>query len=89
MTANSNFGNIFSVLAASIFLPFLPMTAVQLLLLNFIYDCASTAIPWDGVDEEQPERPQRWRSGSIASFMRMMGPVSSLFDIVTFLALFF
>ncbi len=89
MTASSNFGNIFSVLAASIFLPFLPMTAVQLLLLNFINDCASTAIPWDGVDEEQLERPQRWQSGSIANFMRMMGPVSSIFDILTFLALFF
>lgn len=89
MTASSNFGNIFSVLAASIFLPFLPMTAVQLLLLNFIYDCASTAIPWDGVDEAQLAKPQRWQSGSISSFMRMLGPVSSAFDLVTFAVLFF
>ena len=74
MTASSNFGNIFSVLVASVFLPFLPMTAVQLLLLNFIYDCACTAIPWDNVDARELRVPQAWRSGSIASFMRWIGP---------------
>lgn len=89
MTASSNFDNIFSVLVASIFLPFLPMTAVQLLLLNFIYDCACTAIPWDGVDQVQLLAPQKWRPGSISSFMRWIGPTSSVFDIVTFAILFF
>lgn len=89
MTASSNFGNIFSVLVASVFLPFLPMTAVQLLLLNFIYDCACTAIPWDNVDARELRAPQTWRSGSIASFMRWIGPTSSVFDVVTFVLLFF
>ena len=89
MTASSNFGNIFSVLVASAFLPFLPMTAVQLLLLNFIYDCACTAIPWDNVDARELRAPQTWRSGSIASFMRWIGPTSSVFDVVTFVLLFF
>lgn len=88
MTASSNFGNIFSVLVASVFLPFLPMTAVQLLLLNFIYDCACTAIPWDNVDARELRAPQTWRSGSIASFMRWIGPTSSVFDVVTFVLLF-
>jgi Mg2+-importing ATPase len=89
MTASSNFGNIFSVLVASVFLPFLPMTAVQLLLLNFIYDCACAAIPWDSVDARELQVPQTWRSGSIASFMRWIGPTSSVFDVVTFALLFF
>lgn len=89
MTASSNFGNIFSVLVASVCLPFLPMTAVQLLLLSFIYDCACTAIPWDNVDARELRAPQTWRSGSIASFMRWIGPTSSVFDVVTFVLLFF
>lgn len=89
MTASSNFGNIFSVLVASVFLPFLPMTAVQLLLLNFIYDCACAAIPWDNVDARELQAPQTWRSGSIASFMRWIGPTSSIFDVVTYVLLFF
>lgn len=89
MTASSHFGNIFSVLVASVCLPFLPMTAVQLLLLNFIYDCACTAIPWDNVDARELRAPQTWRSGSIASFMRWIGPTSSVFDVVTFVLLFF
>lgn len=89
MTASSNFGNIFSVLVASVFLPFLPMTAVQLLLLNFIYDCACTAIPWDNVDARELRAPQAWRSGSIASFMRWIGPTSSVVDIMTFVLLLF
>ena len=89
MTASSNFGNIFSVLVASVFLPFLPMTAVQLLLLNFIYDCACAAIPWDSVDARELRVPQTWRPGSIASFMRWIGPTSSVFDVATFVLLFF
>lgn len=89
MTASSNFGNIFSVLVASICLPFLPMTAVQLLLLNFIYDCACTAVPWDRVDDDALMRPIAWQPGSISGFMRLFGPVSSAFDILTFAALYF
>lgn len=89
MTASSNFGNIFSVLVASVFLPFLPMTAVQLLLLNFIYDCACTAIPWDRVDGSELMHPRAWQPGSITSFMRWIGPTSSVFDILTYALLFF
>ncbi|MCH4083885.1 MAG: magnesium-translocating P-type ATPase [Olsenella sp.] len=88
MTASSNFGNIFSVLVASAFLPFLPATAVQLLLLNFIYDVACTAIPWDRVDEEDLTRPRTWAPGEISSFMRWIGPTSSVFDVLTFALLF-
>ncbi len=89
MCASSNFGNIFSVLVASICLLFLPMTAVQLLLLNFINDCASCALPWDRVDEEALARPVKWQSGAVSGFMRLFGPVSSAFDILTFVAFFF
>lgn len=89
MCARSSFGNIFSVLVAGICLPFLPMTAVQLLLLNFINDCASCALPWDRVDEEALARPVKWQSGAVSGFMRLFGPVSSAFDILTFVAFFF
>jgi len=89
MTASSNFGNVFSVLVASAFLPFLPMTAVQLLFLNFVYDLTCTAMPWDNVDEESLREPRTWNAGSISSFMRWIGPISSVFDIVTFALLFF
>jgi Mg2+-importing ATPase len=88
MTASSNFGNVFSVLVASAFLPFLPMSAVQLLFLNFVYDLTCIAMPWDAVDEEALRNPRTWDSGSIASFMRWIGPISSIFDIVTFALLF-
>ena len=88
MTVSSNFGNIISVLAAAIFLPFLPMSAVQLLLLNLIYDITCTAVPWDSVDDELVVRPLGWDTASVRSFMFAFGPVSSLFDILTFAALF-
>lgn len=88
MTASSNFGNVFSVLVASAFLPFLPMSAVQLLFLNFVYDLTCTAMPWDNVDEEALRSPRTWDSGSISSFMRWFGPISSVFDIITFALLF-
>ena len=88
MTASSNFGNVFSVLVASAFLPFLPMSAVQLLFLNFVYDLTCTAMPWDNVDDDALREPRNWDSGSISSFMRWMGPISSVFDIVTFALLF-
>ena len=88
MTASSNFGNVFSVLVASAFLPFLPMTAVQLLFLNFVYDLTCIAMPWDAVDDEALRSPRTWNAGSIQSFMRWMGPISSVFDIVTFALLY-
>ena len=88
MTASSNFGNVFSVLAASAFLPFLPMTAVQLLFLNFVYDLTCIAMPWDAVDEDTLRAPRTWNSDSISSFMRWFGPISSVFDVVTFVLLF-
>lgn len=89
ITAASNFGNMFSVLAASAFLPFLPMAPIHLILLNLIYDISCTAIPWDNVDEDFLKEPKEWSSESISSFMKWMGPVSSIFDIVTYLVMFF
>jgi Mg2+-importing ATPase len=89
MTAASNFGNMLSVLAASAFLPFLPMQALQLLALNLVYDISCTAIPWDHVDAELLGRPCRWEAGTIGRFMLRIGPSSSVFDILTYLLLYF
>lgn len=88
MTVSSNFGNIFSVLVAAAFLPFLPMTAVQLLLLNLIYDVSCTAIPWDGVDDELVRSPCGWSTRAIQRTMLRLGPVSSVFDLLTYALLF-
>jgi Mg2+-importing ATPase len=84
MTASSNFGNVLSVLVASAFLPFLPMLPLQLLVQNLLYDLSQIAIPFDHVDEEQLARPQRWNADEIMRFMVYFGPVSSVFDLVTF-----
>ena len=84
MTASSNFGNVFSVLIASAFLPFLPMLAIQLLVLNLLYDISQISIPWDHVDSEYLEKPRKWEAGHIARFMIFLGPTSSIFDITTF-----
>ena len=84
MTASSNFGNVLSVLMASAFLPFLPMLAVQLLVQNLLYDFSQIAIPWDYMDEDFIKKPRQWSAGTIATFMVCIGPVSSLFDILTF-----
>ena len=89
LTVSSNFGNIISVLVAAAALPFLPMGAVQLLLLNLIYDVTCCAIPWDRVDDERIACPNVWSARSTKRFMLAFGPVSSVFDIVTFAALFF
>ena len=89
LTASSNFGNMFSVLAASAFLPFLPMAALQLLLLNLIYDISCTAIPWDNVDEDYLKKPRNWDAGAISRFMLWMGPTSSVFDVLTYLLMYF
>lgn len=88
-TTSSNFGNMFSVLIASIFLPFLPMMPIHLLLLGIIYDVSCLAIPWDKVDAEYLDAPKKWTSNSIGKFMLWFGPTSSIFDITTFLLLFF
>ena len=89
MTASSNFGNMFSVLAAAALLPFLPMMSVQLIFLNLIYDLSCTAIPWDNVDEEFIAVPRKWDASSVGSFMIWIGPTSSIFDFITYLFLYF
>ena len=89
MTASSNFGNMFSVLAAAALLPFLPMMSVQLILLNLIYDLSCTAIPWDNVDEEFIAVPRKWDASSVGNFMVWIGPTSSIFDFTTYLFMYF
>lgn len=84
MTASSNFGNVFSVLVASAFLPFLPMLPLHLLIQNLLYDVSQVAIPFDNVDEEQIQKPQRWNPADLGRFMVFFGPISSIFDILTF-----
>jgi len=84
MGTSSNFGNMFSMAAASLFLPFLPMLPTQILLNNFLYDLAQVTIPSDNVDEEYIRKPQRWNIGMIRNFMLLIGPISSLFDFLTF-----
>ena len=87
-TASSNFGNVLSVLVAAAFLPFLPMSALQLLLLGMAYTVSCAALPWDRVDESFLARPRTWDARGIVSFMLKIGPVSSIFDILTFAAMF-
>lgn len=89
MTASSNFGNMFSVLAASALLPFLPMMSVHLILLNLIYDLSCTAIPWDNVDEEFLTVPRKWDASSVGNFMIWIGPTSSVFDWITYIFMYF
>ena len=89
MTASSKFGNMFSVLAASAFLPFLPMLPIHLILLNLIYDLSCTAIPWDNVDKEYLAVPRKWDASSIGKFMIWIGPTSSVFDITTYMLMYF
>ena len=87
MTASSNFGNVLSVLVASAFLPFLPMLPLQLLVQNLLYDIAQTGIPFDNVDAELVRKPLQWNPSDIGRFMLFFGPISSLFDIITFAVL--
>lgn len=89
LTASSNFGNMLSVLAACAFLPFLPMASIHLILLNLIYDISCTAIPWDNVDKEFLKIPRKWDASDISRFMLTIGPVSSVFDIATYLVMYF
>ncbi|MGG7325582.1 magnesium-translocating P-type ATPase [Clostridium baratii] len=89
MTTSSNFGNMLSVLVASAFLPFLPMLPIQILVLNLIYDISQIVIPWDNMDEDYLKVPRKWDASSIARFMVIFGPTSSIFDITTFLVMWF
>ncbi|MFA5283354.1 MAG: magnesium-translocating P-type ATPase [Bacilli bacterium] len=89
ITASSNFGNMLSVVIASIMLPFLPMLPVQLILLNMIYDISCTALPWDNVDPEYLLQPRKWEAKDIVRFVFSFGPISSIFDITTFVMLFY
>ena len=89
MTVSSNFGNIFSLLFASIFLPFLPMAPVHLIVLNLVYDLSCIALPFDNVDSEFLKKPRIWSANSITRFMAWIGPISSIFDVLTYLILYF
>lgn len=84
ITASSNFGNVFSVLVASAFIPFLPMLPIHLLVQNLLYDVSQIAVPFDHVDEESLQSPQRWDASGLGRFMIFFGPISSIFDITTF-----
>ena len=89
MGASSSFGNMFSVLGASVFVPYLPMTPIQILTNNLLYDVSQTAIPTDAVDPEQIARPRPWDIGSITRFIVFIGPCSSIFDYTTFLIMLY
>lgn len=89
MSASSNFGNMFSVLGASAFLPFLPMAPVQIMLNNLMYDVSQTAVATDGVDDEYISQPRKWELGNIARYIFTIGPISSVFDYVTFALMWF
>jgi Mg2+-importing ATPase len=89
MGASSNFGNMVSVLGASLFLPFVPMTPLQLLTNNLLYDCSQVPIPTDNVDPELIARPRPWSMGQISRFILLVGPCSSIFDYTTFAVMMF
>jgi Mg2+-importing ATPase len=89
LTASSNFGNVFSVLVASAFIPFLPMLPMHLLVQNLLYDISQIAIPFDNVDEELLRKPQNWQPADLGRFMLFFGPISSVFDITTFAMMWF
>ena len=87
ITASSNFGNVLTVLVASVFLPFLPMLPLQLVVQNLLYDAAQLALPWDRVDRGYLQAPRRWDTAGLVRFMLVFGPVSSVFDLATFAVL--
>ncbi|EHP39495.1 magnesium-translocating P-type ATPase [Cupriavidus basilensis OR16] len=88
MGASSNFGNMFSVLGASAWLPFLPMAPIQVLTNNLLYDFSQTALPTDNVDDDAVSRPRRWEIGKLGRYILCIGPISSLFDYITFATLY-
>lgn len=87
MTASSNFGNVFSVLIASAFIPFLPMLAIHLLIQNLLYDISQLSIPWDKMDKKFLEKPRKWDTANLRNFIICIGPISSIFDIITFVVM--
>jgi len=89
MGASSNFGNMFSVLGASIFLPFLPMRPIQVLTNNLLYDLSQTTIPTDNVDPEYLAVPRRWDIGNLTKFVILIGPISSIFDYATYFTMLY
>lgn len=89
MTASSNFGNVFSVLVASAFIPFLPMLAIHLLIQNLMYDISQLSLPWDRMDKEFLAKPRKWNAKNIGRFMIWIGPTSSVFDIATYTLMWF
>lgn len=89
MTASSNFGNMFSVLGASALLPFLPMLPIQILVQNLLYDISQISIPWDVMDAEFIEKPQKWDARGTSRFMMFIGPISSIFDYSIFAIMYF
>lgn len=89
MTASSNFGNMFSMLGASAFLPFLPMLPIHLLVQNLLYDISQVSIPWDRMDEEFLAQPKKWDARNVSKFMLFIGPISSIFDFATFAVMFY
>lgn len=89
MAASSNFGNMFSMLGASALFPFLPMLPIQVLIQNLLYDISQVSLPWDSMDPEYIVKPRKWEAGGIAKFMFYIGPISSIFDYVTFAVLYF
>ena len=89
MAVSFNFGEVLSVLIASIFLPFFPITPIQLLVQSLLYDIGQLTLPFDNVDEEYLEKPQKWNMNSIKNFMFFMGPISSMFDLIVFAILWF
>jgi len=88
MAVSSNFGNMFSMLGASALFPFLPMLPIQLLVQNLLYDLSQVSIPWDRMDAEYIARPRKWQAEGIARFMIFIGPISSVFDYVTFFVMY-
>ena len=89
MATSGNFGNVFSILGASAFLPFLPMLPLQLLFQNLLYDFSQISLPWDHMDEDYLESPKKWKPKGILRFMVYMGPISSIFDYALFAIMFF
>jgi Mg2+-importing ATPase len=89
MAASSNFGNMFSVLGASLFLPFLPMLPIQVLINNLLYDFSQTTIPSDTVDPEWLTRPRKWEIGNLRRYILFVGPISSVFDYATFFVMLY
>lgn len=89
MALSADFGDVFSIMIASIFLPFLPLLPIQMLLQDFIYDFSQIGIPYDNVDEEFLKNPKKWDTKGISRFMKVMGITSSLIDVISFIVFWY